>query len=534
MNQGQQSGSSQPSRNARHTETPSSMTPKGRKRQRFDDAINAAIVVAKLARDAGDTSPLLGPLKASMGMLITLLENVKDVRKCEEDWETLSNHLADRISMLYEYIKDKSMTVDLLEIVSNYKEILERVVREIEPLARKHKAWYETTVYAKGDGDRIKDATRDMDEAFNKFTTQFQMQTLLGVAEIQNIQSTVHHELVSHRNDHAQSHARILEVQDGQRGLDQKMDDIRTEQEGVKTKLTETDEALLLKGLGNADMANGEIHETCMRGTREPILNQIRQWMRNEHPDTSQILWLADVAGSGKSTVAKHLSREWKSQGKLAGSFFFSRDAEGTRTTKLFFNTIAQQGLSRLELGVKAAISDGIRELGDPTSALLEEQCREIFVRPLKTTSRAVVLVLDAVDECEPAAFSRLFRVLLSQIANIPHLKLFLTSRPDKHIAKVLDIQGVHRTSLRSDEDSNREDVKLYMRTKLLSTLLPDDQIDKLVTRSRGLFIWASTVCRLVEDFQGNMEQYVSELLAHGPDEMDLVYQKALDQALPP
>jgi hypothetical protein len=281
-------------------------------------------------------------------------------------------------------------------------------------------------------------------------------------------------------------------------------------------------------------MANGDIHESCMRGTREPILERVRAWMKNEEPGSPQIFWLADAAGSGKSTVAKHLSREWKSQGKLAGHFFFSRDAEETRTTKFFFSTIAQQGLSHLGSGVRTLISDGIRELCGPTSALLEEQCRELFVRPLKSTSSPVVLVLDALDECEPAAFNRLFRVLLTQLTNIPHIKLFLTSRPDKHITKVLDSPSVHRMSLRGDEESNREDVKLYMRAKLVSISLPEDQIDKLVTRSRGLFIWASTVCRLIEDFQGNMDQYVSELLVHGPDEMDLVYQKALNQALPP
>jgi hypothetical protein len=281
-------------------------------------------------------------------------------------------------------------------------------------------------------------------------------------------------------------------------------------------------------------MANGDIHESCMRGTREPLLERVRAWTKNEEPDAPQIFWLADAAGSGKSTVAKHLSREWKSQGKLAGHFFFSRDAEETRTTKFFFSTIAQQGLSHLGSGVKTSISDGIRELCGPTSALLEEQCRELFVRPLKSTSSPVVLVLDALDECEPAAFNRLFRVLLTQLTNIPHIKLFLTSRPEKHIVKVLDNPSVHRMSLRGDEESNREDVKLYMRAELISLSLPEDQIDKLVTRSRGLFIWASTVCRLIEDFQGNMDQYVSELLVHGPDEMDLVYQKALDQALPP
>jgi hypothetical protein len=47
---------------------------------------------------------------------------------------------------------------------------LERVVRDIEPLARKHKSRLQTMMPAKSDREKIRDAVRGMDEAFNKFT----------------------------------------------------------------------------------------------------------------------------------------------------------------------------------------------------------------------------------------------------------------------------------------------------------------------------------------------------------------------------
>jgi hypothetical protein len=294
------------------------------------------------------------------------------------------------------------------------------------------------------------------------------------------------------------------------------------------------EETLLLKGLDTAHMANGDIHESCMTGTREKILEEARIWRANEDPATPQIFWLADVAGSGKSTVAKHISGEWRTQGCLAGRFFFSRDAEETRTIKLFFSTIAQQGLSHLGSSVRSAISDGIRELCGPSSAPIEDQCRELFVRPLSKVTFPTVLVLDALDECDQTTLTRLFRILLAQLSNLPHLKLFVTSRPDKHIAKILDTPKVRRVSLRDDEVSNANDVTVFMREKLASLSLSDPQIYKLVKRSQGLFIWASTVCRLIDDFQGDRDEFVEELLMHGPDQMDSIYQKALDQALPP
>jgi hypothetical protein len=102
-----------------------------------------------------------------------------------------------------------------------------------------------------------------------------------------------------------------------------------------------------------ASMASGDIHRRCMEGTRESILEKIEQW--RIEPLAPQVLWLADVAGSGKSTVAKHLAEKWKAQGCLAGRFFFSRDAEETRTPKLFFTTISQQGLAHLGPDVRTA-----------------------------------------------------------------------------------------------------------------------------------------------------------------------------------
>jgi hypothetical protein len=59
---------------AEHAET---FTAKDRRKKRFDDAVEDAILAAKLTRDASNTVPILGPLKALMTTLIALLENVR-------------------------------------------------------------------------------------------------------------------------------------------------------------------------------------------------------------------------------------------------------------------------------------------------------------------------------------------------------------------------------------------------------------------------------------------------------------------------
>ncbi|PVF92192.1 hypothetical protein CPB86DRAFT_830154 [Serendipita vermifera] len=527
--------------------TPASMTPKERKRRQFENAINSAILAATVARSAGDSTPLLGPLKGLMGSLIGVLENVKGARKFEEDWEELSSALESRIKMLQEYIDNKPASVELQELVSNYKQyvpalcfsssvqyggfnpyrILERVVREVDPLAKRHKIW--SAVSSSNDSAQIRDITRRMDGALKDFTTQLQMRMEEDISHIYSGQQAIEGELMAHRTDHARTHARILEIQEDQRRMEHVMEDMHTEQRETRSKLTEAEEVLLLKGLTTAHLANGDNHEVCMKGTRSFILDEARLWADDENGP--QIFWLADVAGSGKSTVANHLAREWKSRKKLAGQFFFSRDVEQTRTSTYFFNTIAQQGLSHLGSAVRTTVVEGIRDLYDPIAASIDDQCMSLFVRPLEKTSSTVVLVLDALDECDPANVKRLFRDLLPQLANLHGLKVFLTSRPESYINEILG-HTAYPFSLTSNQELNRSDVKRFMGEKLRSIQLPEAQVEALVKRSEGLFIWASTVCKILQTFLGNRDTFISNLLVQRPRQMDSVYQVALQQGL--
>ncbi|PVF91151.1 hypothetical protein CPB86DRAFT_680718, partial [Serendipita vermifera] len=271
-------------------------------------------------------------------------------------------------------------------------------------------------------------------------------------------------------------------------------------------------------------------HDTCMEGTRSFILEEARSWMKDV--GAPQIFWLVDVAGSGKSTVANHLAEEWESKHQLAGRFFFSRDTEQTRTSIYFFSTIAQQGLSHLGPAVRQAVCDGIHELCNPASAPLKGQCMSLFVRPLEKLSHTVVLVLDALDECEPTTVTRLLQVLLPQLSNLHHLKIFLTSRPENYITDTFTHHKLHRVSLTGNQEMNRLDVKHFMDEKLRSISVPEAQVKSLVLRSEGLFIWASTVCKILKNFRGNRNKFIADLLVQGPQKMNEVYRVALQQAL--
>jgi hypothetical protein len=290
------------------------------------------------------------------------------------------------------------------------------------------------------------------------------------------------------------------------------------------------DEFNTLKGITTAKMANGNIHKKCMRGTRQSTLEDIEKWRLDSQ--APQVLWLADVAGAGKSTVAKEMMEKWKSNGCLAGRFFFSRDAEETRTPGLFFTTIAQQGLAHLDARVRTAVAAGIRKLIDPIAATLEEQCLNIFVEPIRATTTAITLVLDALDECEPRTCQQLLRILLPQLSNLPHLKLFMTSRPETHIRGELVDINYQTLSLRSDELSNSRDVEFFMKQRLRNVSLSQFQVGQVIERAGGLFIWAKTVCDLLDNFRGDRNSFIDRILSSNLRHMDSIYRIALDQAI--
>ncbi|CCA76207.1 related to WD40-repeat protein (notchless protein) [Serendipita indica DSM 11827] len=87
--------------------------------------------------------------------------------------------------------------------------------------------------------------------------------------------------------------------------------------------------------------AASSVHTTCLKGTREAVLQMIWRWA-SEVPSEKPIFWLCDIAGSGKSTVAMSVVESWRNEGVLGGRFFFSMANNDASTTDKFCSTIAR------------------------------------------------------------------------------------------------------------------------------------------------------------------------------------------------
>lgn len=257
----------------------------------------------------------------------------------------------------------------------------------------------------------------------------------------------------------------------------------------------------------------GDNHNTCLSGTRIHVLDSIRTWMKD--PNSTQVWWVTDVAGAGKSTIAKHLSDEWRREGSLAGSFFFNKNRTESTTTRLFCNTIAAQLASRSPQ-LRSSVINGIKDLDQFSS--FRDKLQRLVVDPLKDQDQNLVLVIDALDECNEKDRNDLLQNLFTSLPHLPHLKVLITSRPEPDLALRLEIYKSETDNLHDPKlKSNQHDIAIFVREEL-KHLVPNskltwEEIDSLTKRVNCLFILASTACGAMKRPVTSHKRMLKELL---------------------
>ncbi|TDL30207.1 hypothetical protein BD410DRAFT_780754 [Rickenella mellea] len=282
------------------------------------------------------------------------------------------------------------------------------------------------------------------------------------------------------------------------------------------------------------------LSEGCLEGTRTELIGNIMQWTEHGRgPATMQwrrgrgsandrsvrpICWLSGPAGAGKSAVAQEVATQLHDENRLLASFFFRR-GEGARSGSSRFIITLAYHLSR-----SIPITDGLFQhiLNDNptiTNQPLGVQFKKLLVDvlcPKEVVDRTApahvplrVIVIDALDECDDKLAMREFiRILAAVMMNrrIP-LLFFITSRVEEHIRE--EFESIRSTThvLSLDDFDARIDIHEFFRSRFenlrkmkgrLMARVPQPwpstaDIDILVEKSSGLFIFASTLLRYVE-----------------------------------
>ncbi|KAI9782682.1 MAG: hypothetical protein M1839_004669 [Geoglossum umbratile] len=294
-----------------------------------------------------------------------------------------------------------------------------------------------------------------------------------------------------------------------------------------------------------------EHNATCLRNTRVELLGQITEWAKDKNGKL--IFWLNGMAGTGKSTIARTVAQLLANKHELGASFFF-KQGEGERSNAArFFTTIATDLMGRvweMRPGIRRAIN------ADPaiSEKALKDQFKKLIFQPLSEAmlqqALKLVLVIDALDECERDEDIRAILQLLSQTKGLKSvsLQIFVTSRPELPIRlgfkKMPD--GMYQDLILHEVPRRtiEHDIALFLQHQLgeireqrsLSADWPGrDRIQALANMAIPLFIFAATVCRYVGSKGSDPEEYLNKVLEYQKStfsQLDQTYLPILNQLL--
>lgn len=297
----------------------------------------------------------------------------------------------------------------------------------------------------------------------------------------------------------------------------------------------------------------------CHSQTRVELRREILQWA--DKPDAKCIYWLNGMAGTGKSTISRTVAKLFDKK-YLGASFFFKRGERDRGNASQLFTTIAYQLVAnepRLAASVGAALDQ------DPTlpSKSLTEQFEKLILKPLESleATQTLVLILDALDECEGDENVRRIIYLISKGSQLRSIRMraFLTSRPELPIRLGFnDIQGSYQDLVLHQLPPQIiiSDIAHFLASELrkikedyngLSPVTPlpadwpgSEVVQELARMARPLFVFAATACRFISDPvwsdpDGQLQkvlEYRSEDNNAGLGNLDATYRPVLDRLI--
>ncbi|CAE6419124.1 unnamed protein product [Rhizoctonia solani] len=239
----------------------------------------------------------------------------------------------------------------------------------------------------------------------------------------------------------------------------------------------------------------------CAEGTRVAVLAELDEWL---YGSTSPVYWMNGMPGTGKTTIACTFSERLEDRKLLAASFFCTRSSADCKNVARIVPTIAYQ-LARYSIPFQSALCEVLGQDPDLGTRNMAKQFERLLREPLASVKDAIpanlVVVVDALDECEDRhGVERILDLLFRYAKEVP-LKFLVTSRPEPEICNKMNLhaQSVVVIHLHDIEKSlTRTDIELYLKQELTSVSPTAAQIERLAQRSGTLFIYAATLTRYV------------------------------------
>ena len=282
----------------------------------------------------------------------------------------------------------------------------------------------------------------------------------------------------------------------------------------------------------------------CHPDTRKAVLKKIMDWVKDPNK-VALFLWLYGPAGAGKSAIAQTIAELLEKLGLLAATFFFSRNAAGRNDKTRLVATLVYQLVKSIP-EIRAYVLEALEQ--DPAlfSCSADAQIQALIVKPLNAIaneetlapillSRPRLIILDGLDECSTTSAQTQILNALSTPTKHLHIPLsfLIASRPEQDIRQSFnDPNSLGSLSFSIALDNTYrpdDDIQVFLQSTFdemkrnhpssahLPTSWPSlEDIQRLVNKSSGQFIFASTVAK-----------YVNSHRHWPPDRLDIIFGKS-------
>ncbi|KEP49066.1 putative vegetative incompatibility protein HET-E-1 [Rhizoctonia solani 123E] len=295
----------------------------------------------------------------------------------------------------------------------------------------------------------------------------------------------------------------------------------------------------------NSTLAKEINRRMCTKNTRIAVLHALDSWSKNQ--SAANVYWMSGMAGTGKTTIAATLSDALFNQKQLGASFFCTRTSPECSSIERVVPTLAYQ-LARYSRPFQAAVGRVLENDPDIGTREISLQFERLLKEPLlkvkNTIPRNVVIIIDALDECDNQRGAKtLLNALFQHNPSLP-VKFFITSRPEPDLRDAVLSQQTEKRNVFYLHDIEQSivqaDIELYLREELAFMPPAEYQIKRLAELAGPLFIYAATVVRYIRPGKtlANSQSRLELVLSVKPElkrqyaELDALYTTILNTAL--
>ena len=269
-------------------------------------------------------------------------------------------------------------------------------------------------------------------------------------------------------------------------------------------------DALQLQRLPKLD---GLETKDCLPGSRDGEVDNVKRWLDR---DGEFAYWINGTAGVGKSILARHLADLLKAGDRLGCLVHLSANSQYSPSSLI-------QGMAR-ELTVlhqscyETIVNEAKQEISNMES--VDSIFKRYLYDPIKSLQvpAPLIFIIDALDEWRPQYVESFLKALKDTHGDA--IRFILTSRTHVEITNALGhLSHCNFTLLKVSGnimETYFQDRFSRMHPRLDVT---PEQIDSLVKQAQGLFIWAATVCRIVESVKAEARQDALGAIISSPRE---------------